>query len=78
MIVRSSKRTYILGLPEKLFDRVNTHLQTLGPDELQRYIDENFAKASKLGGKNSQGAWAESRMYRDKAKLAIIVKENYE
>lgn len=75
MIVSSRKRSYTLNLNEKLFEKLVKHLSTLCDKKLQEYIDTNFKTASRLGSKNSGGAWAESRMYRDKAKLAIIIKE---
>jgi len=72
MFIKSSKRVYIIGLDEKLANRVIAQCNNMTIGELQSYIDTNFKKAQTLGSKNSGGAWAESKMYRDKAKIAII------
>lgn len=72
MNLKSNKRTYQIFLEENLANRVIAHCSQLNSRDLQEYIDTNFKKANRLGSSNKSGAWAESRMFRDKAKIAII------
>ena len=65
-----------MSINEKLALRVIDECSKMSNYALQKYIDGNFKKASALGAKNSNGAWAESKMYRDKAKIAIIEMDN--
>jgi hypothetical protein len=70
--LKSPKRTYQIDLPEKLTARVVSEFAGMTNTALQEYIETNFKKANRLGSSDKSGAWAESRMFRDKAKIAII------
>lgn len=74
--ISSKKRSYQIFLSDKLFERTSKFLKGLEDTELQNYIDRCFQKANHLGSSRKSGAWSESGMYRDKAKMAIIEKEN--
>lgn len=76
MMLKSKKRTYHISMNEKLITKTVDYCATLDMNELQEYIDDNFKKASKLGASHKTGAWVESKLYRDKAKIAIIEMEN--
>ena len=73
--VSSSRRTYHLDMTPKVYQRTMDHLFRLSPEGLQNFIDENFEKSSKLGTSRSSGAWGEGKLFRDKAKMAIVIKE---
>lgn len=73
--ISSKRRTYQINLPTKCYQRTLSHLLTLSSEELQDFIDKHFRKSSQLGSSNRSGAWAEGRLCRNKAKMAIVVKE---
>ena len=77
MRLRSTKREYlILYLTPRNIGEVQKYLSTLDVVGIQEYVDECFSKASRLGASSRGGAWSESKVWRDKAKLGIIEKEN--
>ena len=59
----------------KVYQRTMDHLFRLSPEGLQDFIDAHFRESSQLGSANSSEAWAKGRLCRDKAKMAIVVKE---
>ena len=71
----SKKRSYVIALGEDLVMKTIAHCKNLDMQGLQKYIDDNFAKATKLGRSRKSGAWTEARMSREKAKVAIIEME---
>lgn len=73
MIISSSKRTYQISLKEKKVRSLLYHFDNLTEEGLQRYIDDCFSKST--GHAYSGGAIEEKRIYRDKAKLAVLFKE---
>lgn len=72
MFLESPKRTYIINLDEKLANRVVAECTKMTGADLQKYIDENFKKATSLLSKRKPGAWVEGNMYKDKAKIGVI------
>ena len=68
----SKKRSYIIFMSEDLTNRTIAHCKTLSMEDLQTYIDENFKKANHLGKSRKSGAWYEGKMFKEKAKVAII------
>lgn len=77
MLVRSSKRSYHIHLSESVRSRVIRNLKLFNKRDLQEFIDVNFSRASALSKSPRSGAWKESRMYRDKAKLGILIMDDY-
>jgi predicted transcriptional regulator len=71
----SKKRSYVIAMSEDLTMRTIAHCKTLSMEELQEYIDSNFRKANRLGHSRKSGAWYEGRMFKEKAKVAIIEME---
>lgn len=57
---------------EDLTNRTIEHCKQLSTDDLQTYIDENFKKASHLGNSRKPNAWYEGKLFKEKAKVAII------
>jgi len=72
MIITSEKRSYVIGLKSKLYDRVTRECSEMSRADLQRYINDNFEKANALKSKTNSGAWRQGNMHHDKAKVAII------
>lgn len=75
MFVSSNKRVYQINLNPKIISKVLREAKKTQKEELQRLIDYYFTQASNLSLSCKGGAWAESKVWRDKGKLLLLYKE---
>lgn len=75
--IKSPRRSYQIFMTEKQIQKCKDHISNLSLSQLQTYIDENFKKATFNSLKpNNAECWRQGRLFRDRAKMAIIEKEN--